>query len=444
MALLLFFLRRRGELGIRVAAAHVDHGIRGKAAHEDAAFVADFCAHHGVPFFLFDAAGQGVNIPEQPSEDWARQLRYSWLDELAKREQAQIATAHTANDQAETLLLRLARGAGVHGMGGIPPRRGDYIRPFLCLTRQQTEAYCTALGQRYVTDTTNADLRYARNRIRAQAIPALTAVNPHAVQAMAQMATRMRQMDSWLQEQAHALLARAQTQKSWRRDVLLLAPAPILQTALCLLSQRYGPVQQKTVDLLVVALQKGSGAVQLSKDVVLRVQNGFLTPIRASAVSTALCEQLDPRPAIPGTYRFPGGYTLILQKISTAKYEDFKKNANKDLTSCADYAKIQKSAVLRTRMPGDRYRPAASGVHKTLKKYMNEQHIPVPCRSLLPLLADGSEVLWLWGHGFAKGLEPGAKTREVFCIECRQEPTGTKGGATALGAPFEVEGQGER
>ena len=124
MALLCFLLRCKAELGITVMAAHVDHGIRGEAAHADARFVAEFCRTHHVPFFLYDAAASGCRFPPNPSENWARSLRYTWFDALAAQQHACIATAHTLSDQAETVLFRMARGTGLHGMAGIPAVRG--------------------------------------------------------------------------------------------------------------------------------------------------------------------------------------------------------------------------------------------------------------------------------------------------------------------------------
>ena len=119
MALLCFLLRCKAELGITVMEAHGDHGIRGEAAHADARFVAEFCRTHHVPFFLYDAAASGVQIPPNPSENWARSLRYTWFDALAAQQHACIATAHTLSDQAETVLFRMARGTGLHGMAGV-------------------------------------------------------------------------------------------------------------------------------------------------------------------------------------------------------------------------------------------------------------------------------------------------------------------------------------
>ena len=209
MALLLFLLRHRRTLEIEVQATHVNHGIRGAAAARDADFVADFCRKNGVELFLYDAVQEGIEIPPHPSEDWARGLRYGWFDELAARQEAVIATAHTMSDQAETVLFRMARGTGLHGLAGIPPRRGCYVRPMLCLTRADTEAYCAALGQHYIQDETNAEDVYARNRIRHDAIPALQYANPAAERSIARLCRQMRAMDEWLTAEAAALLQAA-------------------------------------------------------------------------------------------------------------------------------------------------------------------------------------------------------------------------------------------
>ena len=139
--------------------------------------MAEFCRTHHVPFFLYDAAASGVQIPPNPSENWARSLRYTWFDALAAQQHACIATAHTLSDQAETVLFRMARGTGLHGMAGIPAVRGVYRRPFLCLTRSDTTAYCAALGQHYVQDESNFSDAYARNRIRHYAVPALSLIH---------------------------------------------------------------------------------------------------------------------------------------------------------------------------------------------------------------------------------------------------------------------------
>lgn len=417
MALLLFLLRCRRALSIEVLATHVNHGIRGDAADRDEKFVSRFCEDRAVELFVYNARRAGVEIPENPSEDWARNLRYTWFDDLASREEAHIATAHTMSDQVETVLLRLARGTGLHGLGGIQPHRGVYVRPMLCLTRAETEAYCAALGQSYVQDETNARDTYARNRVRHDAVPALLSVNPAAERCIGRLCRQMQQLDAWLSAEAAALLQAAATAHGYDLQTLRDAEGPVLDAALHSLVSPVRDAEEKYVSLLRFLVVKGEGALQLTQDVTFKVQNG---PSRKELVrispSGAAPAPAPAQPALPGVYHLPGGYTIALR---IEKYEDFLKNApifKKDLNCCADYAKISKNIMLRTRQPGDDYRPRDRHVRKTLKKYYNELSIPMNERPLLPLLADGSEVVWLWGSGFAEGFAPDRFTREVLVI----------------------------
>ena len=258
MALLLFLLRHRRTLEIEVLATHVNHGIRGETARRDADFVADFCRRNGVELFLYDAVQEGIEVPPRPSEDWARGLRYGWFDELAAREEAVIATAHTMSDQAETVLFRMARGTGLHGLTGIPPRRGCYVRPCLCLTRADTEAYCAALGQHYIQDETNDQDVYARNRIRHDAIPALQYANPAAERSIARLCRQMRALDDWLTGEAAALLQAATVPGGYDVTVLRRAEAPVLDAALHALIEREDRPTAIVVsdDILAVTLER--------------------------------------------------------------------------------------------------------------------------------------------------------------------------------------------
>lgn len=419
MALLLFLLRRRKDLAIEVLATHVNHGIRGASAQADANFVTAFCRQNGVELFLYDAAREGVDIPAQPSEEWARELRYRWFDQLAAREEALIATAHTMSDQAETLLFRMARGTGLHGLAGIPPRRGIYRRPFLALSRADTEAYCAALGQNYVQDETNAENTYARNRVRHMAVPALQSVNPAAEQAMARLCRQMRALDDWLTAEAAALLQAAAVPGGYEVETLCRARGPVLDAALHALISPVRDAEEKYVNLLRFLVLKQEGALQLTPEVTYKIKDGVLLRLTPAGLKPP---PAPPQPFMVGCFSLPGGYFVEFQRI---KYEEFLKNQpifKKDLNCCADCAKIQGNVMLRTRQPGDSFRPAGRHVRKTLKKYYNELGVPPPERALLPLLADGSEVLWLWGSGFAEGLAPDAYTHEVLTV--RTEKTG--------------------
>ena len=235
MALLLLLRALQPEFGYTLSACHVNHGLRGGAADRDEAFVRAECARLGVPLRVFHAAevADEVGLPsEHAGEDWARRLRYACFERLCEEGIDAVATAHTANDQAETLLLRLARGTGLHGAAGIRPKRGCYLRPLLALTRQDTESFCRAAGQAWVTDETNATDAYARNRVRHHAVPALESVNPAFVQHAADTAALLREDEAFLSGLAADFLAGQMPAEGIPIAELLALPRPVRVRAL--------------------------------------------------------------------------------------------------------------------------------------------------------------------------------------------------------------------
>lgn len=187
---LLHWLHARGT---RVAAAHLHHGLRGEAADGDEAFVREFCEARHIPFYVEHAdvgalaARMGVS-----TEEAGRQARYDFLERTAREiGAARVATAHHADDNAETLLFQLVRGAR-SGLGGIAPARGIYVRPFLGVTRAQIEAYADENRLSHRLDAMNLDDAYARNYIRHEIMPRLTTVNAAAAAHMAETAQTLR------------------------------------------------------------------------------------------------------------------------------------------------------------------------------------------------------------------------------------------------------------
>ena len=183
-----------GETGYVLECAHFNHCLRGAESDRDEDFVRGLCealgirAHFGRGEVAAFAARMGLG-----EEDAARRLRYAFLEETADKIGAiAIATAHTADDNAETMLLNLARGAGLRGLCGIPERRGRIIRPMLGVTRREVEEYLAERGITHVEDSSNARDDYARNRIRHRAVPALLSVNPEFAQAAGRAAVLLR------------------------------------------------------------------------------------------------------------------------------------------------------------------------------------------------------------------------------------------------------------
>ncbi len=195
------------ERGVRVAAAHLHHGMRGASADGDEAFVRDFCAARGIPFYA-EHADVGARAAEWgiSTEEAGRRARYEFLERTAREIGAdRVATAHHADDNAETLLFQLIRGAR-SGLGGIAPVRGVYIRPFLGVTRAQIEAYAAEYGLGHRLDEMNLDDAFSRNYLRHEVMPRLARINSAAALHMAETARTLRVEGEYLDELAYQRL----------------------------------------------------------------------------------------------------------------------------------------------------------------------------------------------------------------------------------------------
>lgn len=254
------------DRGWRLTVAHLDHALRPTSADEAAA-VAATAAGMELPAEIRRTDVAALAASEHRSlEDAGRQARYRFLEEVAALQGAEalIATAHTADDAAETVLLRLARGSGLRGLRGIPARRGRIVRPLLHTRRAVLRAALDAAGIAYLTDPSNADLAHARNRVRAELLPAVERLNPAAVEALTRFGRLAADDDDLLDALAAAELAQrrdpADATIDWHkpparalgRRVLRQAvgdPAPSAERIEALLDAAEGPRGGVTIEL---------------------------------------------------------------------------------------------------------------------------------------------------------------------------------------------------
>ena len=301
------------------------------------------------------------------------------------------------------------------------------------MNRADTEAVCRAAGQTWVTDETNETDAYARNRLRRAALPALQSTNEAAVENLARFCEKAAQADAYFAQKAEALLMDARLSDTdpvcWRLEPLAAADAPILETALHRLAAPVRDPEEKYIRLLAQLVQQGSGAVQLTGKVRFCAADGVLRQetqaesagwdADAAAAFTAALQA-----GKPARMPLPGGKTLTARVFPADFEEKIQVVHKKDLKNRADYARITTlytGLVLRARQPGDRFRPVGRGLSKPLRKWMNEAGVPNELRDTLPLLASGSEILWVCGEGFADGLAPDTESRWILHLDAEIE-----------------------
>ena len=283
---LLYFLR---EKGYNVSCAHFNHRLRGEEAARDEAFVRAWCEKEGIPFYL----GRGdvrahARESGKSEEEAGRDLRYAFLRKTANGLHAQIALAHHADDNAETVLLNLVRGTDLRGLCGMRPKQGDLVRPFLEQTREELVAYAAAHDIPHVEDHTNADPNAAaRNYLRLEIFPRLKHLNPRAGEHIAAAARSLTALDNAIEQKAEALLADAECAKSSVSLPLCrfcAADEAVQVRALLRMADRLGvgrkDIGREQLNAVLALAQKDDAVrrqVSLPRGAVVRLAGGALT-----------------------------------------------------------------------------------------------------------------------------------------------------------------------
>ena len=408
----MYLLCRVRELGYAAAAAHFNHGLRGEASDRDEAFVRDFCQEHDIPFVCEKgdvrafARERGLGL-----EEAGRVLRYGFLERAADTlGAAAVATAHTANDNAETLLLHLARGTGLGGLTGIPAARGRVIRPMLDVTREEVEAYLRERGIPHVEDATNGQDAYARNRVRHQAVPALETVNPAFVRSAARTARLLGEDEAFLDGLARAFLAENADENSIDARALSAQSWPIASRAVRRMAGRELALCHVQA-ILKVARDGGAADVP-----GLRTARSGGRLVFGAAPGTALPERVL---AVPGKTAIPeAGLTVLCAKFMD-RTEDVHKSYNIFSFQCEN---ICGSITVTGRKPGDRLRPAGRNCTKTLKQLFQEAGIPSWRRDTVPVLRDDRGILGVAGVAVSERACARPGDRDVLRIEFRPMP----------------------
>ena len=369
VALLFALYLLREKLGITLEAAHFNHHLRGEESDRDEAFVRELCDRYDI---LLRIGSGEVVAGEKGLEAAARDARYGYFKTLSGK----IATAHTADDNAETVLMHLVRGTGLKGLGGIAPVNGNIIRPMLEVTRQDVEAFLEEWCLQHITDSSNDTDAFLRNRIRHHVMPLLKQENPRLAENLSAMALSLREEEKVLSSLAeNTTLPSVETLKT-------MAPA-LRNRALEAFLKRSGvkEPEQSHIRLAekLVFSEKPSARASFPGGVTIARNYDRLTVLTQGEV---LQETILP---CPGEVELPG-YRVVCEPA------DSLENSGNCFTVCTEG-----QMVLRCRQSGDAIR--LSGGTKQLKKLFIDKKIPAAQRSQIPVLCDEQGVLGVCGIG---------------------------------------------
>jgi tRNA(Ile)-lysidine synthase len=433
--------------------AHVNHKWRGEASDEDERFVARIAAQYGLAFYRHEVQpeAQRGNL-----EDAARQIRRGFFAGLIENGTAdRVATGHTLDDQAETVLFRLLRGAGIAGLAGILPiiplggseakasRREGLIRPLLEVSRAEVERYLRLRRIEWREDATNRDRGFARNRIRHALLPQLAREwNPHIREVLAHTADIAREEEGWREADIDRLSAAilVETPGGWEARAPDVASLP--KAVARRLMRRLAPGLdfehvERILDL--AARQRGEGRLELPGIVVersfdwIRVgqpgtpsrsqesgvgsqERGRLAPAAGCACRATPLDIIPGSFAGPGRYAWPGGFVCV--DVSPPIHQP---------PGCVSL-KLQGRSVLglqlRAWRAGDRYRPTGSKREYILRELFQRARVPIWQRRLWPILSMGPEILWARQFGVACGFFAQGPDKNVVWIWEERGPTG--------------------
>lgn len=369
MALLFAMYLLKDKMGIRLEAAHFNHNLRGDESDGDEAFVREFCARYEIELHL----GSGiVAAGKKGLEAAARDARYGFFQTLPGK----IATAHTADDNAETVLLHLVRGTGLKGLGGIAPIRGNVIRPMLSVTRKDVISFLEEYHISHREDSSNAGDQFLRNRLRHHVMPLLTAENPNLGENLSAMALRLRQDEQALQDFAGFT---EPLEVGWLKEQNPAIRSRVLEAFL----KKHGVKEPEASHIA----QAEALAFSNHPSAHARFPGG-VTLCRQYGILTVGAKEQSMEPVVltcPGSVRV-GQYCI--ECVPAAEI----RNTDRVYTvACGE------TITIRSRQTGDTIR--LSGGTKSLKKLFVDRKIPAAQRNAIPVLADEQGVLAVCGIG---------------------------------------------
>lgn len=446
VCLLFMLCALRDRLGFRVKACHVNHGIRGEAADADEAYVGRLCGKLGVPCRIFRENVELIaRNRKQSTEEAGRAVRMDAFETMCLEDGGtKIATAHHREDNAETVLMNLARGTGLKGLCGIRPVNGKWIRPLLVLGKKEIEEYLRSREISWCEDATNSEDDYTRNRIRHNIMPLLTEqVNAGAARHMDELSRQAQEVWEYLEQGVKRAWERCvepeyEAGSDQESETLRIKEQPfrseasavqkqLLRECIARVRGREKDIEAVHVMSLLALFDRQTGrsvdlpggvkAERTYEGVILRKSPGR----RDSEDGTNDLKQgVEIR--IPGETRLPGGKGKILCRfIEGPNLLEARRIPQKSYTKWLDYDIIKYGLSARTRRSGDYFTVDGEGKRQKLKSYFINEKIPREERKNMLLIADGEHIVWIPGRRMSRAYQVGSTTKKILEIKIMEE-----------------------
>ena len=406
------------EYKLQLTVAHINHGMRIEAK-EDAEFVNQICKNWDIPYKEHQCNIVQIAKDKKCSEEEAgRNERYWFFEEIRKTSGAdKIAVAHTMNDQAETLLMRLIRGSGMTGLGAIMAKRDFIVRPLLTVSREEVEAYCHQHDIGFKEDQTNKTDVYTRNRLRRHVLPMLKKdFNPKVVEAVAQAAFQLQEAEQYLALQTQTAYQSVVMgdKKGYRIQIEpFLTYHPVIQGRILrmVIDHHMGSLKDINYtninDILGLFYKQSGKMIHIGKKTVAIREHGYVRIIKEENKSSF-------------SFNLEIGTNEIVQcnkKVEVRVYDDSKSKQRHEnaYTKNIDYDKMSGNLQIRNRQAGDRI--LLKGGSKKLKDFFIDEKIPRSCRDDVLLIADHKNIIWVVGYRLSEAYYITDKTKRILQIQ---------------------------
>ena len=400
---LLLCLKR---LGYNVTASHINHQLRGDESVRDEQFCIELCSKLGVEIFVHRidvdkyCHQKGLSI-----EEGARKLRYSIFDKI---ECDKIATAHTLSDCLETSLFNFARGTGLKGLCSIPPVRNNIVRPLIECTRQEIENFLKNENTGFVTDSTNLQNDYSRNKLRHLVIPVLEDINPSLLSTYYKTLENLKSDEQYLDLQTDKLLCDALSDTGYKAEMLNNAHDSVKNRAIAKILSQNGLRYSYDRIIEISNILKNEGKINLQRNVYAVCKDGrfYIENTPETKTIQLISIQID----FNKQYDF-GGKKINFEIIGIC---DSNENVHKKFANiCCDYDKIIGKTFLRNRRNGDKITLCNRSFESSVKKLFNST-VPLSMRDKTAILEDDNGIFFIEGFGCADRVKIDQNTKHIL------------------------------
>lgn len=403
------------QLGYAVEAVHCNFHLRGEESDRDEKFCASFCKEHNIKLHVvhFDTTAY-ADLHKVSIEMAARELRYNHFSQLKRDVNAAVVcVAHHRDDSAETVLMNLIRGTGVHGLTGIAPKNGYIVRPLLCVSRRDIEDALRLDGQQFVTDSTNLIDDVVRNKIRLNIIPALKQINPSVSLSIAKTAERMSEVANVFDRAMEKAAAEATVSRDEERTVLSIPSIMSSQSAenvlfFLLKGFSFNPLQVEQIHQTMMS-ESGRVFTSPSHQLLIDREQIIIEPLeKASSRSMKIPEE--------GLYVYDG---ITRFRVEYSSYTSATIISKEACCLCADASKVKFPLIVRTAATGDRFVPFGMKGTKLVSDFLTDQKLNLFDKRRQLIIADASgEIMWVVGRRTSNRCRITPQTKMMLKITC--------------------------